>query len=87
MKKRRITLNLDEDVIEALEAIGGRSLSLVANEALAEALESKAHRAAFLRWLDELDEQYGKPDAETLAAADALIDLVQQGGSERLRAA
>ena len=63
MKKRRITLNLDEDVIEALEAIGGKSLSVVANDALIEALEGKAHRAALIHWLDELDEKYGEPDA------------------------
>ncbi|MGH3550866.1 MAG: BrnA antitoxin family protein [Pseudonocardiaceae bacterium] len=56
MKKRRVTLNLDEDVVEALEAIGGRSMSSVANDALREALEVAAHRAALREWLDELDQ-------------------------------
>ena len=81
MKKRRITLNLDEDVVETLEAVGGRSLSVVANDALIEALESKAHRVALLRWLDELDAEYGAPDTKTLIAADALLDAAELGGS------
>jgi len=33
MKKRRVTLNLDEDVVAALESIQGRSVSAVANDA------------------------------------------------------
>ncbi len=76
MSKRRITLSLDTEIVEALEAAGGSSLSATANEALAEALESVAHRAALQRWLDELDAKYGAPDAETLAAADAFLDSV-----------
>lgn len=74
MKKRRITLNLDEDVVEALKAIGGRSLSAVANDALREALEVEAHRRALSRWLDELDERYGAPTPEDFARADEILD-------------
>jgi hypothetical protein len=62
MNKRRVTLNLDEDVVEALEAVGGRSMSSVANDALREALELAAHRLALREWLDE-------HDIATLAAA------------------
>jgi len=36
MKKRRVTLNLDEDVVEALESLGARSFSAAANDALLE---------------------------------------------------
>lgn len=79
MKKRRVTLNLDEDVVEALEAIGGRSMSSVANEALREALELAAHRVALREWLDELDDKHGPPTAEQLAAADALLRAVKHG--------
>ncbi|MGH8902925.1 MAG: hypothetical protein ACRDYA_14970 [Egibacteraceae bacterium] len=74
MKKRRITLNLDEDVVEALEAIGGRSLSAVANDALREALELEAHRRALLRWLDELNERHGAPTPEDYAWAEEVLD-------------
>ena len=79
MKKRRITLNLDEDVVEALEAVGGRSLSSTANTALREAIEREAHRGAMLRWLDELDAKHGAPTPEELGAADALVEAVARG--------
>lgn len=79
MKKRRVTLNLDEDVVEALEAVGGRSMSSVANDALREALELAAHRVALREWLDELDEKHGAPSPEQVAGAKALLDAVKQG--------
>ncbi|MGH3934812.1 MAG: BrnA antitoxin family protein [Pseudonocardiaceae bacterium] len=79
MKKRRVTLNLDEDVVEALEAVGGRSMSSVANDALREALEVAAHRAALREWLDELDDKHGVPSPEELAAAKDLLDAVKHG--------
>lgn len=75
MKKRRVTLNLDEDVVEFLAA-KGRSMSAVANDALREALEAEAHRQALLRWLDELDERYGAPTPEGYAWADEVLDEV-----------
>jgi hypothetical protein len=77
--KKRITLSLDEDLVEALQARGGRSLSAAANEALREAIADDAHRAALLAWLDELDAANGVPTTEQLAAADALLDALEQG--------
>jgi hypothetical protein len=74
MRKRRITLNLDADVVEALEAMGGASLSAVANDALRQAAESAAHRRALRAWLDELDHELGAPDAAAVAEAEALLD-------------
>ncbi|HEY3894035.1 MAG TPA: hypothetical protein VGL88_01570 [Pseudonocardiaceae bacterium] len=79
MKKRRVTLNLDEDLVEALEAIGGRSMSSVANDALREALELAAHRIALREWLDELDDKHGAPSADEMAAAKTLLDAVKHG--------
>lgn len=76
MKKRRVTLNLDADVVEALEAVGGRSLSDTANRALREATAALAHRKALLAWLDELDAAHGAPSADDIAAADRLLDEV-----------
>ena len=76
-----MTLNLDEDVAEALEAIGGKSLSAVANDALREAMATHAHRLALLRWLDDLDLKHGAPTAEDLARADQLLDDMEHGGS------
>ena len=79
MTKRRVTLSLDQDVAEALEAVSGRSMSAVANDALREALAAEAHRVALRAWLDELDEKHGAPSPEQFAAADALLEAVQLG--------
>ncbi|HEX5348782.1 MAG TPA: hypothetical protein VFW64_17015 [Pseudonocardiaceae bacterium] len=87
MNKRRVTLNLDEDVVEALEAVGGRSMSSVANDALREALELAAHRLALREWLDELDDKHGAPSPEQFAAAKALVDAVQHGDLDGTNAA
>lgn len=81
MKKRRVTLNLDVDVVEMLEGVGGRSMSAVANDALREALESAAHRVALREWLDELDEQYGAGTAEDYERAGALLDELRRGST------
>lgn len=75
MKKRRVTLNLDEDVVEALEALEGRSLSAVANEILRAAAARAAHQAALLRWMDELNAEYGTATSEEHAAVERLLDL------------
>jgi len=76
--KKRITLSLDDDIVEALQARGARSLSAAANEALREAITDDAHRTALLAWLDELDAAHGAPSAAQLAAADALLDALER---------
>lgn len=87
MKKRRVTLNLDEDVVEALEAVDGRSMSSVANDALREALELAAHRVALREWLDELDDKHGAPSAEQLTAAKILVGATKHGETDGTSAA
>lgn len=79
MSKRRVTLNLDVDVVEALQAIGGASMSAVANQALREALERRAHQVALLAWLDELDARHGAPSDKDYAEAVAFLDGLEQG--------
>lgn len=74
MKKRRVTLNLDEDVVEALQSVDASSISAAANSALREAIAVEAHRAALLRWLDELDSEHGAAGPAAIAAAEALAD-------------
>jgi Arc/MetJ-type ribon-helix-helix transcriptional regulator len=83
MKKRRITLNLDEDIVEALRAKEDTSVSAAVNAALRELIEADAHRAALLAWLDELNQQYGYPSDEDYAAADDLLDEAGFGGQRR----
>ena len=73
MKKRRLTLNLDEDVIQALESVESSSISAAANNALRGAIAGEAHRSALARWLDELDEDYGAPSTAEIATAEALV--------------
>jgi hypothetical protein len=74
MSKRRVTLNLDADVVAALESLGGRSLSAAANDALRRAVAGEANRAALLRWLDELDEAHGAVSPEDEMAIAAFVD-------------
>ncbi len=79
MNKRRVTLNLDADVADALRTVGGDSMSAVANEALREALESAAHRAALSAWIDELNAKHGAPTQQQLDEADEFLDAVERG--------
>jgi hypothetical protein len=74
MKKRRVTLNLDEDVVQMLESLGGRSLSAAANDALRKAAATEAHRQALARWLDQLDASEGRATRQETAAVEALLD-------------
>jgi hypothetical protein len=76
VNKRRVTLNLDADVVAALEAAGGRSLSDTANRALRDAAAAIAHRRALLEWLDELDHAHGAPTADDVEAANRVLDDV-----------
>jgi len=87
MKKRRVTLSLDEDVVAALEAIEARSLSAAANDALRHAISGEAHRSALLDWLEELDQSHGRPTKADLARADELIDEIDPGQSGAVGAA
>lgn len=86
MNKRRVTLNLDEDLAEALESVEGRSMSAVANDALRQAIAAEAHRMALGRWLDSLDDELGPPSPADLAAADRLLDEAEGLSSESTRA-
>ena len=82
MKKRRVTLNLDEDVVEALESLGARSLSSAANDALRQAVATEAHRSALARWLDELDAAQGGASPEDTMAIDLLLDELAQPSTD-----
>lgn len=79
MSKRRVTLTLDEDLVEAFQQREGRSLSAVVNAALREAMESENHRKAALRWLDELNAKYGKATPEEQAENEAWLDEIRFG--------
>lgn len=81
MSKRRVTLTLDEDIIEAFQQHDARSLSAAVNEALREAIESENHRKAALKWLDDLNAEYGKATPEEQAENEAWLDEIGFGNS------
>jgi hypothetical protein len=73
MKKRRITLNLDEDIVEALETFPEASLSAAANRALRHAIAGEAHRRALSDWLGELDAEHGPATPVEQVVLDTLL--------------
>ena len=86
-KKRRITLNLDEDVVDALERIEGRSMSAVANEALRQAVAAESHRTALLRLIVSLDGEFGPTSATALEAGHPPLAVTggRRGSGTRAR--
>ena len=77
MAKRKVTVTVDEEIVEQARALGvGPSLSAVVNDALAAHIERLARRAALGELLDAWDEQLGPvPDADQAAARTAFDDL------------
>jgi hypothetical protein len=74
MAKRKITVTVDEDLVETVQALGAESLSAVVNEALANEVERRGRAAALGRLLADWDATYGPVPAETAAAAAAAFD-------------
>lgn len=74
MAKRKITVTVDEDLVESVQALGAGSLSAVVNEALAAEVERRARAAALGRLLAEWDATFGPVSAEAAAAAAAAFD-------------
>jgi hypothetical protein len=74
MAKRKITVTVDEDLVDTVQALGPESLSAVVNEALAREVERRARAAALGRLLAEWDATYGPVSAEAAAAAAAAFD-------------
>jgi post-segregation antitoxin (ccd killing protein) len=81
MSKRRVTLTLDEDLIEALQQRSARSLSAAANASLRQAIESDNHRKAALAWLAELNAKYGEATPEEQAENEAFLTEIGFGNS------
>ena len=78
--KKRITLNLSEDVVRLLEDLPG-SASSVAEAALRDGLRLRAHQQALLEWLDELDSQHGGRDPDVVEAARRFWEAVADGSA------
>jgi len=74
MAKRKITVTVDEVLVDAVQALGAESLSAVVNAALANEVERRARSAALARMLAEWDAAFGPVDEEAMGAAVAAFD-------------
>lgn len=74
MAKRKITVTVDEELVEHVQALGAESLSAVVNRALADEVDRRARNAALRRLLAEWDEAFGPVDDDELQRARAMLD-------------
>ncbi|MGH9187782.1 MAG: hypothetical protein ACRD0U_18550 [Acidimicrobiales bacterium] len=81
--KKRVTVNLDEDLVEFLKETDASSVSAAVNDAVRGAVEAEAHRQAVLEWVDELNQKHGFPTEDDYAAAEADLDEIGFGDSRR----
>lgn len=70
--KRKISVSLDADLVEALEG-GGAALSKQVNDAVRQALAEQQRRRALLDLLSELEEMHGPADEDAVARYDTLL--------------
>jgi hypothetical protein len=74
MAKRKITVTVDEDLVEAVQDLGAESLSSVINAALASEVDRRARASALERLLAEWDAEFGPVPAAVAASAAAAFD-------------
>ena len=76
MAKRKVTVTVDEDLVEAVRLLGTESFSSVVNAALSSEVERRGRAAALGRMLERWDAEFGPVDgAATASAAAAFEDL------------
>jgi Post-segregation antitoxin CcdA len=77
MAKRKITVTVDESVLEAIERLGIQNLSATVNAALLAEVDAVGHRRALGELLSHWDRKYGEvPEAE-LVSARAMFDELE----------
>lgn len=74
MAKRKITVTVDESLVEAIQTLGAESLSGVVNAALAGEVDRRARSAALGRLLADWDEAFGPVSDQSAADAAAAFD-------------
>ncbi len=74
MAKRKITVTVDEELVETAHTLGAESLSSVVNQALAQEVDRRARAAALGRLLADWETRLGPVDAEATAWAVAAFD-------------
>lgn len=75
--KVRKTLTLDPDIVEVLGA-DPAALSATVNALLRDEVERRKRRENLRELVEELEEYYGTPDPEDVAAAERLIDEIDE---------
>ena len=70
--KRKISVSLDADLVEALEG-GGEALSKQVNNAVRSALVEQKRREALMELLSELEDVHGPVDEQAVDRYDALF--------------
>ncbi|MGQ0466501.1 MAG: type II toxin-antitoxin system CcdA family antitoxin [Sporichthyaceae bacterium] len=80
MAKQKITVTVDEDLVEAVRAEGHATLSAVVNAALAREVDRRARHAALGRMLAEWEAAEGPVSAvDEAAAREAFAELETPG--------
>ncbi|HET8615054.1 MAG TPA: type II toxin-antitoxin system CcdA family antitoxin [Actinomycetales bacterium] len=74
MAKRKITVTVDEGLVEAAQELGHLSLSATVNAALAAEVDRRARAAALGRLLTYWDESYGPVSSAAVRKAAAAFD-------------
>ncbi len=74
MAKRKITVTVDDDLVDAVQALGAGSLSAAVNAALAAEVERRARAAALGRLLAGWDAAHGPVPDDVAAHASAAFD-------------
>jgi Arc/MetJ family transcription regulator len=77
MAKRKITVTVDEAVLEAIERLGIQNLSATVNTALLAEVEAVGHRQALGDLLAHWDQKYGEVAEEELVSARAMFDELE----------
>lgn len=74
MAKRKITVTVDEDLVDSVRSFGVESLSSVVNTALSSEVERRARAAALERLLQEWDTRLGPVSDDAAAQAREAFD-------------
>jgi hypothetical protein len=80
MAKKKLTVTVDESILDDLNRLGFENVSATVNEALASMIERKLRLEALGRLADDLlAANGGPPTAAEMAAADAVLDELEFG--------
>ena len=82
MAKRKITVTVDDELVEIVQAAGGESLSATVNAALAAHVERLGRRDALRARLDEWERRLGPVSAAAAADARAAFDELDEATVE-----